>query len=63
VKTVADFSDFAHVYGTIVRTDINGIRNTESDIGFWLPNADTAKQLAEAMRVLMNACAPKPKPD
>jgi hypothetical protein len=63
VTSVADYFDFAHVYGPVTRTDINVVKNTEKDAGFWLPNADTAKQLAEAMRVLMNSCAPKAKSD
>jgi len=61
MTSVADFTDFAHAYGPVTRTDINGFRDSETDAKFWLPNDYSARQLAEAMRVLMNSCAPKAK--
>jgi|HubBroStandDraft_1064217.scaffolds.fasta_scaffold818923_1 hypothetical protein len=61
VTSVADFSDFAHVYGPVVRTDVNNLRDSEKDAKFWLPTEDAAKRFAEAMRVLQSSCAPKAK--
>jgi hypothetical protein len=63
MTAVTDFAEFAHAHGPVTRTDVNGLRSTEKDAGFWLPDADTARQLADAMRVLLNSCAPKPKSD
>jgi hypothetical protein len=63
MTSVADFSNFAHAYGPVVRTDVHGMRDTEAEARFWLPNDDTAKQFADAMRALINSCAPKPKSD
>jgi hypothetical protein len=63
MTSVTDFAEFAHAHGPVTRTDVNGIKDTEKDAGFWLANADTAKQFADAMRVLLNSCAPKSKSD
>src|ERR1700685_526190 len=63
MTSVTDFAEFAHAHGPVIHTDVNGIKDTGKDAGFWLPNADTARQVADAMRVLMTSCAPKPKSD
>lgn len=59
VTSIVTFSDFAHLYGRVTRTNVQNLRDADSDAGFWLPDADSAKKLADAMRVLMKACGAK----
>lgn len=63
ITSVVVFADFTHVYGKVFRTNLQGMKDTDSDPGFWLPDNDSAKRLGDAMRTLMTSCNPKAKSD